>query len=219
VISDYWPLFGLRVTTPRLELRYATQEDFAALVELADKGIHDPDYMPFSWAWTQVPQPEKGRTALRYYWSKWAQWSASEWHMMLAVVHEGRVIGVQDCAARKFPERREISSGSWLGRAHQGQGFGTEMRAGMLELAFAGLGARWAVSDAMVDNVPSLAVSRRLGYVDDGFDVAVGDKDAPRLLQRLRLTAEAWREHRTIEAEIHGLDGCRDMFEETAPKT
>ncbi|MYW04633.1 GNAT family N-acetyltransferase [Streptomyces sp. SID3343] len=212
-------MFGLRVVTPRLELRYATQEDFAALVELADKGIHEPDYMPFSWAWTQVPQPEKGRTALRYYWSKWAQWSASDWHMMLAVVHEGRVIGVQDCAGRGFPKRWEIASGSWLGRAHQGQGFGTEMRAGMLELAFAGLDARWAISTSLVDNVPSLRVSRRLGYVDDGFDVLVGDKDAPRVAQRLRLTRDAWREHRTIEAEIHGLDACRDMFAEAPPKT
>jgi RimJ/RimL family protein N-acetyltransferase len=224
MISDYWPLFGLRVTTPRLELRYATQDDFAALVELADKGIHAPDHMPFSWPWTQVPQPEKGRATLRYYWSQWAQWSAADWHVMLAVVHEGHVIGVQDCAGQKFLKRREVSSGSWLGRAHQGHGFGTEMRAGMLELAFTGLDARWAVSGSMPDNAPSLAVSRRLGYVDDGFDVVesgglAGAEDAPRMVQRLRLTREAWREHRTIEAEIHGLDACREMFEEAPPKT
>ncbi|WP_406288761.1 GNAT family N-acetyltransferase [Embleya sp. NBC_00896] len=212
MLTDYWPLFGLRVTTPRLELRVAGQDELFALVELAGRGVHDPDYMPFTTPWTRAPQPAMARNALKYFWSLWANWSPEEWQLMFAVVHDGEVVGVQECGAKDFAHRYEIGSGSWLGLAHQGKGFGTEMRAAMLELAFAGLGARWAVSSALLDNAPSLAVSRRLGYVDDGVQILAYEDGTPRPLQRLRLTREAWLEHRTIPAEIHGLDACRDMF-------
>ncbi|MFE5330940.1 GNAT family N-acetyltransferase [Embleya sp. NPDC056575] len=211
MLTDHWPVFGIRVTTPRLELRPATQDDLVALVELAEKGVHAPDYMPFSLPWTREPQPAKVRNALRFYWGTWANWQPDDWRLLLAVVHEGRVIGTQEGSAKDFAHRCEIGSGSWLGLAHQGQGFGTEMRAGLLELAFNGLGARWAISAALFDNAPSLAVSRRLGYVDDGIDVLAHDGE-PRSFQRLRLTREAWSAHRTIPVEVTGLDACRDMF-------
>ena len=41
------------------------------------------------------------------------------------------------------------------------------MRAAVLHLAFDGLGARRAVSDAFEDNPGWLGVSRKLGYRDD----------------------------------------------------
>ncbi|MEU0935915.1 GNAT family N-acetyltransferase [Embleya sp. NPDC005971] len=205
-------MFGLRVTTPRLELRTASQDDLVELVELAARGIHAPDRMPFSEPWTRQPQPMFARNGLKHYWATWANWQPENWRLLLAVVHDGVIIGTQDCGAKDFARRREVSSGSWLGQAHQGRGFGTEMRAAILELAFAGLGAHWAVSSAFPDNAPSLAVSRRLGYADDGLDVLHNEDNTPRPLQRLRLTRDAWLEHRTIPAEIEGLAACRDMF-------
>ena len=42
-----WPLFDLRVTTPRLSLRYVADE-------LVAQGIHDPATMPFSEPWTHA---------------------------------------------------------------------------------------------------------------------------------------------------------------------
>ena len=51
----YWPLFDLRVRTPRLELRYPSDDDLVALVDLARMGIHPPETMPFSTPWTDVP--------------------------------------------------------------------------------------------------------------------------------------------------------------------
>src|SRR4051812_11182861 len=48
-----WPLFGLRVCTPRLELRYVDDELARALAELAIDGIHPPDTMPFNVPWSR----------------------------------------------------------------------------------------------------------------------------------------------------------------------
>ena len=52
-----WPLFDLEVRTPRITLRYIDDEMAVRLVDLANRGIHDPDRMPFSIPWTDVPSP------------------------------------------------------------------------------------------------------------------------------------------------------------------
>ena len=51
----HWPLFGLRITTPRLEIRVPTDEDFPGLIATVDAGIHDPSERPFLVPWTSTP--------------------------------------------------------------------------------------------------------------------------------------------------------------------
>ena len=70
---------------------------------------------------------------------------------------------MQDIGAENFRAVRSVETGSWLGRAHQGQGIGREMREAVLHLAFAGLGAEEALSGAFEDNAASLATSRAVG--------------------------------------------------------
>ena len=67
-----------------------------------------------------------------------------------------------------FPLLRVFKSGSCIGREHQGRGFGTEMRAAVLELGFAGLGGEAAVSGAYAFNAASIRVSRKLCYEPNG---------------------------------------------------
>jgi hypothetical protein len=56
--SPHWPLAGLRLRTPRLELRWPSLEDLDELVALAAAGVHDPQVQPFSAAWTDVAAAE-----------------------------------------------------------------------------------------------------------------------------------------------------------------
>jgi hypothetical protein len=63
-----WPLFDLRVVTPRLELRYIDDELATALSTLAARGVHDPGFMPFSIPWTEVEPPLQQRNTMQYYW-------------------------------------------------------------------------------------------------------------------------------------------------------
>ena len=121
------------------------------------------------------------------------------------------VVGTQKVAAKDFAVLREVATGSWLGRRHQGRGIGTEMRAAVLHLAFAGLGAEYATSDAFTDNPASFGVSRRLGYQLDGIQRMVV-RDRAVTLRRLRLDRGGWQAHRTVEVTIEGLAECRDMF-------
>ncbi|MEW2070201.1 GNAT family protein [Streptomyces sp. NPDC007346] len=207
----HWPLHGLRIRTPRLELRLPDEALLDALASVAAGGVHAPDRMPFTYPWTDGGPDEVGRSVFQHVLGTIAGWTPQEWTLSLAVLHEGEVVGRQDVMGREFGVRREVVTGSWLGLAHQGQGIGTEMRAAALHLAFAGLGARYAVSDAMTDNHRSLGVSRRLGYAPDGLQVQVV-RGAAVTLQRLRLDRAGWEEHRTVDVTLEGLDACRADF-------
>ncbi|MFJ8250230.1 GNAT family N-acetyltransferase [Streptomyces sp. NPDC094466] len=208
---QHWPLYGLRLRTPRLELRLPGLGLLDELSSVAAHGVHDPDRMPFSVPWTDGTPDEVGRAVFQHLLGTVAGWSAQDWTLGLAVLHEGKVIGRQDLMGRRFGVRREAETGSWLGLPHQGQGFGTEMRAAVLHLAFAGLGARYAVSAAMTDNSRSLGVSRRLGYTDDGLQTEVV-RGVPVDLRRLRLDRARWEAHRRVDVSVEGLDACRAQF-------
>jgi RimJ/RimL family protein N-acetyltransferase len=211
VLTDVWPLFGLVLRTPRLELRLPSLERLAELGELAAEGVHDPAVMPFFVAWTDRPPAERARAVLQYQWSRWGQLAPQSWTLELAVVAGGEVVGLQGIGAADFALTREVDTGSWLGRRHQGQGYGTEMRAAVLHLAFAGLGAEQARSGAFTDNAASLGVSRKLGYVEDGT-ARHTVRDRLVVEQRLLLDRARWEAHRTVPVEVEGLEPCLPLL-------
>jgi RimJ/RimL family protein N-acetyltransferase len=208
---EYWPLPGLRVRTGHLELRLPDAEDLTALAALAEAGVHDPEVQPFAVAWTDAAPAERAISTMRYHWSAWGSWQPSHWTLNLVAVLDGVVVGTQELSATDFVVLREVETGSWLGLRHQGQGIGTAMRAAVLALAFDGLGAEFAVSAAFVDNAASLAVSRKLGYVDDGIKRSMV-RGKPHETRRLRLDRASWQAHRTIEVTISGLGPCLPFF-------
>jgi RimJ/RimL family protein N-acetyltransferase len=113
--------------------------------------------------------------------------------------------------ATDFAVKRQVGTGSWLGKAHQGRGIGKEMRAAILHLAFAGLGAARATSGAFENNAASLAVSRALGYVENGDDIGA-PRGKPMRQIRLLLTRADWEKNRRADIRIHGLEPCLPMF-------
>jgi RimJ/RimL family protein N-acetyltransferase len=211
MIEDHWPLFGLRLQTPRLELRLPDLDDLAQLAEAAAGGVHDPARQPFTTPWTDGTPAEAARSTLQWQWSRLGNWSPADWSLNLVTVAEGRVIGTQSLDAKQFAIRREAGTGSWLGLPWHGQGYGKEMRAAILALAFAGLGAEYATSEAFADNAASYGVSRALGYADNGITrhVVRGGVVEGR---RLRLDRATWEATRTVEVKISGLEPCLPLF-------
>jgi RimJ/RimL family protein N-acetyltransferase len=211
MLVDHFPLVGLRLKTPRLELRLPSPEELAALGELAAEGVHDPDVMPFLIPWTDRPPAEVARSVILHHWSQLGAWTPQEWSLNLAVFHAGVPIGFQGVEAHDLAITREVATGSWLGRRHHGQGFGTEMRAAVLHLAFAGLDVEEATSVAFMDNHASRAVSRKLGYASDGTERRVV-RGALAFDDRQRLTRAAWERHRTVPVTIEGLEPCLPLL-------
>jgi hypothetical protein len=65
--SPHWPLTGLVLRTPRIELRWPAPGDLDALAALAEEGIHDPGVQPFSEPWTDAPPAGRARSTLQYH--------------------------------------------------------------------------------------------------------------------------------------------------------
>ena len=191
-LLSYWPLAGLVVRTPRVELRWPSEHDLLALAELAAKGVHPPEVMPFSIPWTrQDPGGDLQRGVLQWNWRCAGNWSADDWSYNPVTVVDGRVVGTQSLMAEKFAIRRTVATGSWLGLEHQGRGIGKEMRAAALHLAFAGLDALRAETAAFVDNDASLGVTRALGYRENG-DLVVDREGASARQLGFVLDRAAW---------------------------
>lgn len=209
--NPHWPLLGLRVRTPRLELRHPDDELVTELATLASHGVHPPEEMPFSIPWTDAPPAVTARSVCQWLWRQRSEWQPDRWGLSMAVVVDGVPVGLQDLAGEHFIACRTVSTGSWLGRSHQGQGIGTEMRAAVLHLAFAGLGALVAESAAFADNPASHAVSRKLGYEPNGERCELR-RGVPATMIGLRLDHDRWAARRRDDITIEGVEPCLAMF-------
>ena len=164
-----WPLFGLVVRTPRLTLRYATDDDLQELALFRRGKVIAEGEEPFDGESTfYMSSPQAEWRAVAGEWGARGRTSPEWWHLSFAAVVDGEVVGQQNITGIDFRRLRTVNSFSFLARALQGQGLGREMRSAILHLAFAGLGAQRAESDAFADNHASLAVSRALGYAPNG---------------------------------------------------
>jgi RimJ/RimL family protein N-acetyltransferase len=215
MFADHWPLDRLRLRTPRLELRLPDPDDLSALADQAAAGVHDPAVQPFIEPWTDLEPAARARGVLTWHWRTLGRWTPEDWSLPLAVVAGGVVIGTQQVSAERFAVLREVHTGSWLGRAYHGHGYGTEMRAAVLHLAFDGLGAESAVTEAFADNHASYGVSKKLGYADDGIARHVVS-GKPVIGRRLRLDRVAWHAAATVPVSVDGLETCHEMFGITA---
>ncbi len=212
MLTDHLPVYGLRLRTERLELRLPDLDELAALADVAAEGIHGPDFMPFLEPWTDTTPAGRGRSVALWYHRAVGRWEPDDWAVPFAVFHRGGPVGVQIIGGKRFAITREVDTGSWLGLAHQGKGLGTEMRAAVLHLAFAGLDAEWATSASFEGNEPSVGVSRRLGYRADGIKHVVVQGER-RLERRWRLGRADWEAARRHEVAVEGLgDGVLEML-------
>lgn len=164
------PLLGLRITAGPVELRGVTDDLIVPLAELASTGIHDPDLMPFYTPWSLASAAEMPRTMGQFHWGQRAGFSVTKWGADLAVFYEGELVGVQGISTQDYLVTRTAETGSWLNRRYQGRGIGTAMRQVICAFAFDCLDAEQITSGAYADNPASLAVSRKCGYTENGFE-------------------------------------------------
>jgi RimJ/RimL family protein N-acetyltransferase len=199
----YWPVFDVVVRTPRLELRLPDEDELVQLARLAGEGIHDPGWMPLT-GWTDQPSPQLERGVLYWHWGRRGDWRPEAWNYNPIALVDGEVVGSQGMFANDFAKLGVVSTGSWLGRRFQGLGLGKEMRAAILHLAFAGLGALEAQSGFWHDNEASRRVSEHLGYEPNGERWLLR-RDVRAREVEVRLPRGTWERHRRDDIGIEGL--------------
>jgi RimJ/RimL family protein N-acetyltransferase len=189
-LEELWPLFGLQVRCGPLEMRPMQDTDLPEVIAVVQGGVHDPERMPFLFPWTDATGEELVRNALQHYWRVRVETTRDAWSVELGVWRDGTFVGVQAVSTKDFPVTRTGETGSWLGRRFQGEGTGTLMRQAICVLCFDHLGFTELTSGAFVDNPESRAVSRKVGYVDNGR-TRYKRRDALAVNEQLVLTPEA----------------------------
>lgn len=207
-LLEVWPLRGIRLLTPDLELRPATEADLPALFDILPD---DLEVDPSSTRYAGIDEGSNRRVILAQgYWRAMGLWSPSDWVIPFVVRRGNEPIGMQALEGPDYGAERIVDSWSWLERGSRGQGLGKQMRTAILELAFGHLGARAAISSAVLANVSSLGVSRALGYVDTHQS---GLAHSNETLQHLRLESDAWvASGRGAEVRVEGVAATLPFF-------
>lgn len=163
-----WPLHDLVLRTADLELRALNEQTAGRLAHVLPDDVElDPALSDL-----RLPRPQQRRMhVLQAYWRQAGSWSPDDWVLPFAVSAGPELIGLQTLEGKHFAVRREVDTASWLVPSARGRGWGRQMRAAVLGLAFAHLGAVRAVTEAWADNAASLGVSRALGYLPNGTKV------------------------------------------------
>lgn len=209
-LDRHWPPFAIRVRTGNVALRPLRETDLPGLLDLLPDDVeHDPASELFDGL---DPEGNRRRIILQTYWRSAGSWSVNGWSLPFLVAHQDQAVGIQTLEGDHFPELRVVDSSSWLARSARGQGIAVLMRAAVLSLAFDHLGAEWAVSSARQENAPSLGVSRRLGYQDNGVSRS-RSPSGPCTLRHMILSRVTWNESGwASKVEVRGLDGCEPWF-------
>ena len=208
-----YPLLELRVRTPRLELRAATDELLDQLADLVRSGKTHADPAPYDDPMSFYETDPDLRVAkwLRAIWRGRGRVEPDAWRLYFVVLVDGRPVGEQTLTGVSFSALGTVTTFSWLSADERGRGLGREMREAILHLAFDGLAAKEAGSDAFVDNAGSNAISRGLGYAPNGSDWATRQGE-PALLNRWRLTRDSWEQRRRGDIQVHNIEACRALL-------
>ncbi|MFT4081085.1 MAG: GNAT family protein [Nocardioides sp.] len=208
-----YPLLDVRVSTPTLELRAATDELLDQLADLVRAGKTQADPPPYDdpMSFYEADPDRRVATWLRAIWRHRGNIAPDAWRLSFVVMVDGRPVGEQSLIGANFATLRTVTTFSWLSADERGRGLGHEMRAAILHLAFDGLGAAEAGSDAFVDNHGSNAISRGLGYEPNGSDWATRQGE-PALLNRWRLTRDTWERQRRDDIRLHHLEACQALL-------
>jgi RimJ/RimL family protein N-acetyltransferase len=208
-----YPLLHLAVRSPRLELRSATDDLLDGLAEVVRAGKTHAEPAPYDDPISFYEPDPDIRVArwLRNIWRRRAQVSDDYWRLYFVVMVDGQPVGEQTLTGVDFKSLGTVTTFSWLSTDMRGQGLGRQMREAVLQLAFDGLGAKEAGSDAFVDNTASNAVSRALGYEPNGTDWATRQGE-PAQLQRWKLTSTSWAPMRRDDISIDGLEAAKALL-------
>jgi RimJ/RimL family protein N-acetyltransferase len=205
-----WPIADLRLSVGALELRPLTEADLPTLVSVLPD---DVELNPASTIFPGAPlEAMRGTIVHQDYWRAMGTWSPDAWRLNFGVWHEDELIGAQELEGNDFARLRTVDTASFLAPAYRGRGLGKAMRRAVLSLAFGPLAAEVAITSAWHDNHASLAVSRSLGYVDNGIEVHRRDNGVDDMVH-LRLTRAAWlASPGAAGVEIEAIDPCLPYF-------
>lgn len=112
MLTDHYGAYGIRLRTPRLELRLPDLDDLAALADVAIEGVHDPADMPFLVPWTDAEPAVRGRSVITYNLGVLAAATTAKWNLPAGRRVASRVRGT-GCGGGGFGRARQQRGVGW----------------------------------------------------------------------------------------------------------
>src|SRR5712692_8481009 len=185
----YWPLFDLRLASPDLTLRPMAEADLTAIADLLPDDVEqDPAATTYAIVDDRI---SRGIVSHQHNWKAYGTWRPEAWRLNFVVSAAEHIIGVQELEGNDFPALRTVDTSSFLVPSARDRGYGKQMRAAVLALAFGPLRARAAITSAWHDNHASLGVSRALGYQPNGESLHAREERVD-VMVHMRLTGADW---------------------------
>jgi RimJ/RimL family protein N-acetyltransferase len=210
-----WPPYGLALHCGDLELATVTDEHAVALGPIVSGLLNGDEwrFMPHLAGVVAESGDATARNVLREVWRQRASLAVDDWHLPLAVIRNGQVLGMQALESELYLARRDVRTESYLDTGVRRDGVGTRMRAMVVEFAFTYLGALTMSSGYALGNDGSRRVSEKLGYLADGtyIDAHAGVRHVG---HRLRLRRERWAAFRPgwlDDLEVTGATALLEM--------
>src|SRR5687768_6039945 len=91
----YWPIFDLKLETPRLLLRPATEADLPVLAGLVPTDAEPDPRLPHHPA-IDDPRLRRGIALFQSYWDSFATWNPSHWRIGFVVRQGDEIVGMQE---------------------------------------------------------------------------------------------------------------------------
>ena len=142
--------------------------DLPEVLAVVQGGIHEPERMPFYFPWTDATGDELSATPSSTTGAPGPRCRPRGGRSSSACGATAAPAGSRPCPRGDFAVTRTGETGSWLGLPFHGRGTGTLMRQAICVLCFDHLGFTEITSGAFLDNPESRAVSRKVGYVENG---------------------------------------------------
>ena len=212
-MNSSWPLFDPRIATPALTLQYPTDEHAERLAQMA-ADIRRQDGL--GWWWGEAAGGSAGiadfkTRALQNLWEWRAAWRVDGWNLPLMATAGNLIVGVVEVYAAKFLVTKSVELGLWVDPALQAHGYGTEMAAVGLHVAFECLQADEALWSATFDNEGSLKVAGAVGFVANGgkrvaVETTLLDEEV------LKITRSQWIARRRNDIEVRHFESCKGFF-------
>ncbi len=209
--DPHWPLFDLRIRTPRLELRLPRDDDLYALIDAFQSGVHDPATMPFLVPWTDTPSPRREREALQWWWSQRAGWKPEAWNLTLCCVVDGRSSACRTSTPTTSPP---------AGWSPPARGWRSPTRGKASARRCALRCCTWPSSvwerraprpGPSTTTQPSLAVTRALGYQPNG-DMVKMRRGVPHTCLEFVMDRDGFDRIRRDDIVIEHLEPALPMF-------
>lgn len=198
----------VKITTPTIELVVADEELLHQLGESAARGVSDAARpSPFRTGWDRLPPSERANHIIERQRHHWLTFTPSDWQLPFVICVDQHPIGEITLRGADLNNRSSFATASWLGLAHQKNGYGTEARLAALQFGFTVLGAELATSMSFADNTPSQNISRSLGYTMSGASTFPVPPCSMRRLIHYRLGHRIWESrHKRPDIEILNAD-------------